>query len=135
MVKSFKDLEVWRKAHVLAREVFQLTDGFPRPYAFDLTTQLRKAALSVPTNIAEGCATSHSKELIQFLSIAKRSVSEVQYLLLFAHEQCLLKEERFQEFDHRYEEVNRMLGGLKRSLNGERVSNGQSRHSSLTTHH
>ena len=87
MIKSFRDLDVWQKAHRLAQEVFRLTDTFPKKYLFDLTAQLRRAALSVPTNIAEGCAASYSKELVQFLNIAKRSVSEVQYLLLFASEQ------------------------------------------------
>ena len=134
MIKSFRDLDVWEKAHRLAQEVFRLTDTFPKKYLFDLTAQLRRAALSVPTNLAEGCATSYSKELVQFLNIAKRSVSEVQYLLLFASEQNLLSTDRLSEIDARYEEVNRMLGGLRRSL-----GNGQAqslvRHSSLITHH
>ncbi len=137
MIKSFRDLEVWQKAHQLTKEIFDLADGFPRRYLFDLTAQLRRAALSIPTNIAEGCATVHSKELVQFLSIAKRSVSEVQYLLFFAFEKDLLREERFREFDERYEELNRMLGGLKRSLQNHQARRlvPFTRHSTLTTRH
>ena len=133
MIKGFRDLDVWRKAHGLAQEVFRISETFPRSYQFDLTTQLRRAALSVPTNLAEGCASSHSKELMQFVNIAKRSVSEVQYLLLFAHEQALLTEGKFLELDARYEEVNRMLGGLRRALRSPGIET--TRHSSLVTRH
>ncbi len=129
MIRSFRELDVWRKAHALALEIFRRTDRFPRTYLFDLTAQLRRTALSIPANIAEGCATAHSKELIQFLNIAKRSVSEVQSLLQFSVDQELLVQEEFRQWDDRYEEVHRMLGGLRRSLNGF------SRHSSLTTRH
>lgn len=132
MIKSFRDLDVWQKAHLLAREIFTLTDSFPRKYLFDLTAQLRRAALSVPTNIAEGCATTHTKELMQFLNIAKRSVSETQYLLCFTHEQSLLDADRFQELHDRYEEINRMLGGLRRSLQDD---GRLSRHPPLITRH
>ena len=132
MIKSFRDLQVWQKAHQLALDVFKLTDDFPQTYRFDLTSQLRRAALSIPTNIAEGCATPHSKELVQFLNIAKRSTSETQYLLCFACEQRLLKNDQLQQLEDRYEEVSRMLGGLRRSLSG---TNSASRHSSLSTGH
>lgn len=137
MIKSFRELEVWQKSHQLAREVFQLAETFPRTYLFDLTAQLRRAALSIPTNIAEGCATAHSKELVQFLNVAKRSVSETQYLLFFAFESGLVKDDRFHEIDARYEEVNRMLGGLRRSLNGVQAPDAHSttRHSPLVTRH
>jgi len=134
-IRSFHDLEVWRKSHQLAQEIFRLSDTFPRKYAFDITAQLRRAALSVPTNIAEGCAASSSKELVQFLSISKRSVSEVQYLLLFAAEQGLLGEDRYRELDARYEEIHRMLGGLRRSLREAQLVYSVSRHSSLVTRH
>jgi len=84
MLKHFSDLVAWQKADRLAHEVFDLTDAFPKSYLFDLTSQLRRAALSVPTNLAEGCATIHTKELLQAISISRRSLRETQYLLLFA---------------------------------------------------
>ena len=133
MIKSFRDLVVWKKSHELAQEVFNITEAFPRSYRFDVTTQLRRAALSVPTNLAEGCAAGHSKELTQFINIAKRSVSETQYLLWFACERALVKEDWYRVLDERYEEVNRMLGGLKRSLTQR--SPLTTRHSSLATGH
>ncbi len=131
-IQNFKDLDVWKKAHQLAKEIFLLTDAFPKSYQFNVTSQLRRAALSVPTNLAEGSAAAHSKELIQFVGISKRSVSEVQYLLLFAQEQGLLTLEQYRVLSDRYEEVDRMLGGLRRSLNRR---TGLTRHSALTTRH
>jgi len=135
MIKSFRDLAVWRKSNALAHEVFSLIETFPRTYRYDLTAQIRRAALSIPTNLAEGCVTRSSKELIQFVNIAKRSVSEVQSLLSFACERQLMKEDQFRELDERYEEINRMLGGLRRSLNERQVPSSPTHHSPLITHH
>ena len=135
MIKSFRDLEVWRKANQLAHEVFDLTETFPRSYLFDLTSQLRRAVLSIPTNLAEGCATSHSKEPVQFVNISKRSVSEAQYLLSFAFERKLVKESQFHNINERYEEVNRMLGGLRRSLRILNGSDSNTHHSPFITRH
>ncbi len=116
MVRSFRDLEVWRKAHTLAAKIFDCTEQFPKSYLYDLTTQIRRAALSIPTNIAEGCATTHTRELPQFVNIARRSVSETQHLLFFAFERRLLTKETHLELKLAYDEVGRMLSGLTNSL-------------------
>ncbi|MBI4356229.1 MAG: four helix bundle protein [Candidatus Omnitrophica bacterium] len=116
MIKSFHELQVWQKADALAHRVFDLTETFPRSYLFDLTSQLRRAALSVPTNLAEGCATSHTKELLQFINVARRSVSETLYLLLFAFRRELLKAPLHEQLRGSYEEVVHMLTGLTHSL-------------------
>ena len=130
MIRSFEELSVWQKAHQLAKDVFDVADGFPKKYLFDLTAQLRRAALSVPSNIAEGSASPHTKELVQFVVLAKRSVSETRSLLRFAKDQQLLPDGAWGALDDRYEEVNRMLGGLRRSL-----SDASTRHSPLVTRH
>ena len=67
MVKHFSELMVWQRADELAHQIFDLTETFPKRYLFDLTSQLRRAALSVPANIVEGSAASHTKELLQFI--------------------------------------------------------------------
>jgi len=118
MIKHFSELVVWQKADLLAQQVFTLTEGFPRRYLYDLTSQLRRAALSVPTNLAEGSGTNYSKELIQFVNVSRRSVREVQYLLLFALRRELITVEQHQSLNEAYEEVFRMLNGLTRSLRG-----------------
>ena len=100
----------------MALEVFALTEQWPKSYQYDVTSQIRRAALSVPTNIAEGCATAYTKELLQFLNIAQRSVSETQYLLRFALDRSLMSEAIHGDLHTRYDEVGRMLHGLQNSL-------------------
>src|SRR3989338_4448546 len=127
MIKNFQDLEVWQKADALAHRVFDLTESFPSQYRFDLTGQLRRAALSVPTNLAEGCATTHTKELLQFINIAHRSSSETQYLLLFSCRRQLTTAQTYQQFTRDYDEVRRMLHGLANSLQHAKAVNAHRR--------
>ena len=125
MIKSFQELEVWQKADKLAHRVFDLTETFPRQYLFDLTSQLRRAALSVPTNLAEGCATTHTKELLQFISVARRSASESQYLLLFALRRELMTVQTYEQLASSYTEAHRMLNGLASSLRRSQAAKGR----------
>ncbi len=149
-IKSFRELQVWKKADELAHRVFDLTDTFPRNYLFDLTGQLRRAALSIPTNLAEGCATAHTKELLQFINIARRSVSETLYLLLFAFRRALIAPQEHAHIVASYEEIQRMLSGLTSAIRGTAARNKPHRallpsglallafftsHSSLVTSH
>lgn len=115
-VKGYRDLHVWRKADELAVEVYKLTSKFPREYLFDLTNQLRRAALSIPTNIAEGCASDHSGELLQFINIANRSLSETQYLLEFAGKLGLMKTNEILQLDVLCDEISKMLRSLAISI-------------------
>ena len=119
-VKSFEDLEVWKAADRLAHLVFDTTKQFPRSYLYDLATQLRRASLSIPSNIAEGSASLHSKELIQSLNVARRSLSETRYLLLFAREEGLIQPALYQDVAQSCESIGRMLSSLMRSLNSSR---------------
>ena len=99
MITSFKDLKVWQRADELAFKVFDMTETFPKAYLYDLTSQLRRAALSVPTNIAEGCASFHSGEFLQFLNIARRSLSETQHLIGFASRRHLIQHAELLELE------------------------------------
>jgi four helix bundle protein len=114
--KRYRDLVAWQKANELAFRIFKLTDGFPAKYAYDLTNQLRRAALSIPTNLAEGCASPHTKELLQFINIANRSLSETQYLLEFAAVLGLMKAEDSQSLDGLCDEISKMLRSLTTSI-------------------
>src|SRR5437667_5268609 len=80
-----ESLEVWRLAHQLALEIYRQTDGFPAREHFGLTAQLRRAAASIPANLAEGCGRASTREYIHFCSIARGSVFEVRYYLRLAH--------------------------------------------------
>jgi len=115
-IQSYKELKVWQKADELAVRVYRLSSKFPREYLYDLTSQLRRAALSVPTNLAEGCASPHSGELLQFTNVASRSLSETRYLLEFAHKIDLKKSADIAELDDICLEISRMLKSLNMSI-------------------
>jgi four helix bundle protein len=83
-VRSFRDLEVWQKAMDMIDEVYSLTDDFPKSEMFGLTSQIRRAAVSVASNIAEGSARNGTKELLQFLFIARGSLAELETQLEIA---------------------------------------------------
>jgi four helix bundle protein len=116
MITNFRELKVWERADALAFRVFDLTEQFPSAYFHDLTSQLRRAALSVPTNIAEGSASFHTRELLQFLNISRRSLSETQYLCDFTCRRKLISQGEFSELQSMSEEVGKMLNSLIKSL-------------------
>lgn len=111
-MQDFHKLQVWTKAHSLALEVYRQTQGFPREELYGLTAQMRRAAASVATNIAEGCGRGGPKELAQFCQIALGSASELEYQLLLAKDLGYLEEARHGSLDTRVVEVKRMLTSL-----------------------
>jgi four helix bundle protein len=116
MITSYKELKVWERSDDLAFRVFDVAETFPKAFLYDLTSQLRRAALSIPTNIAEGCASFHSGELLQFLNISRRSLSETHYLLYFACRRKLMKQEKLVELHSICEEISKMLNALAKSI-------------------
>lgn len=82
--RSFKDLVVWQKAHQLVLEVYRFTQSFPSEERFGLTSQLRRAAVSVPANIAEGFPKRSANDKVRFFNIAQGSLEEVHYYLILA---------------------------------------------------
>ncbi len=85
-MRDFKKLNVWQEAHNLVLAVYRETKKFPKEEIYCLTSQLRRAVVSIPNNIAEGCGRNSKKELYNFLNISMGSSSEVEYLLLLAHD-------------------------------------------------
>ena len=85
-VKSFRDLRVWQRAMDLVPEVYRLARSFPGYERFGLVDQIRRAAVSIPSNIAEGHARRHTREFLQYLSIARGSLAELHTLLLLAEQ-------------------------------------------------
>ena len=116
MISGFERLEVWRISHELALRTYEVTKSFPREERFGITAQLRRAALSIPTNLAEGNARKHPKEYLRFCDIARGSLAELRYLLRFARDLGLLSEEHFEELAKGYETVGRMLNALMNSI-------------------
>ena len=89
-MQNFRDLKVWRKAHAVALSVYAATAPFPAAERYGLTSQMRRAAFSIPSNIAEGCGRPSNAELAHFLHIALESASELEYFLLLARDLQLL---------------------------------------------
>ena len=116
MMNSFRDLLVWRKVDELAHRVFDITETFPNKYVNDLTNQLRTSALSIPQNIAEGWGYFKPKEALEHLHISREFLVQTQYLLLFARKRNLINEDEFNEFHQEYEEANKLLKGLIKSM-------------------
>ena len=85
-LESYRDLEVWKQTKELVRLIYQVTKAFPKEEQFGLTNQLRRASVSIPSNIAEGCGRNHSKELIQFFFISRGSLYEVETQTIISFE-------------------------------------------------
>jgi four helix bundle protein len=111
-MKDFHNLKVWEKSHQLALGVYSVTSDFPKAELYGLTGQIRRACVSIPAKIAEGCGKSGSQDFIRFLNIAMGSASELQYELLLAHDLCYLDDGSYNRLCLQVEEVKRMLAGL-----------------------
>ena len=103
------NIKVWNKAHSLTIKVYKVTESFPREEAYGLTSQIRRAAASVPTNIAEGCGRNTDIEFARFMEIASGSASELDYLLLLAKDVSLIDEESYKRLSTELVEVRKML--------------------------
>ena len=109
---DFRNLRVWQRAHQLTLDVYGETRSFPKEERYRLTSQLRRAATSVPANIAEGCGRNGDAELARFLTIAKGSASELDYFLLLAHDLGYLKRSRYEQLAEDVHGISRMLANF-----------------------
>jgi four helix bundle protein len=112
MSKTHKDLDVWKQAMALAGKVYQFTSKFPKEEVYGLTSQMRRAAVSIPSNIAEGAARNSSKEFVQFLYISLGSLAELETQWILASNFGFIEHGP----DERVETVRKMLLGLVRHL-------------------
>jgi four helix bundle protein len=115
-MKDFRDLKVWAKAHQFVLAVYAATRGFPREELYGLTSQPRRAAMSVPTNIAEGCGRGTDIEFARFLQISMGSASESEYLLLLAGDLNYFTTDVYETLANAVIEVKRMLAALMNSV-------------------
>ena len=111
-MQDFRNLSVWQKGHQFALNVYRHTDSFPRKEMFGITSQMRRAALSIPANIAEGSARQSDPEFKRFLHISIGSASEVQYYLLFCRDLGYLSSAACNELHEQVTEIRRMLASL-----------------------
>jgi four helix bundle protein len=114
--KSFKKLMVWQKTYVLVQMIYMHTHKFPSTELYGLTSQIRRAGVSVLANIAEGSERQHKKQFLQFLSVARGSLAEVETYLMLAKDLDYLNEQEFGNLEEQRGEVGRLLRGLYKSL-------------------
>jgi four helix bundle protein len=119
-VRDFRELKIWERSHRLTLEVYKATRQFPKEELYGLTSQMRRAAASIPTNIAEGCGRNGLAELSHFLNIAMGSASELDYHLLLARDLNFLSPLDYDRVAGELDEVKRMLGTYHQKVKATR---------------
>lgn len=115
-MKDFKRLEVWQVAHDLTLSIYSATSIFPKHELFGLTSQLRRASVSIGSNIAEGCGRGGEVDFNRFLQMAGGSCKEVEYQLLLAKDLHYLPDELYASLDRQVQSIRRMLVSLTRTI-------------------
>ena len=120
-VKSYQDLSVWRKGMDLAEQAYRLTSEFPREELFGMTSQIRRAAASIPANVAEGWGRNGTTEYMQFLRVAQGSLKELETHLLPSQRVGLVQAAKVEPLLSLATEVGKMLNALHGSLKHRRT--------------
>jgi four helix bundle protein len=115
-MQDFRKLDVWRRSHAFALRIYKISRQLPADERFGLSSQIRRAASSIPANIAEGCGRRGRTELRQFLHISMGSASELEYFLLLARDLDLIDTHSHRESEQELFEIKRMLAGLLQCL-------------------
>ena len=119
-MKDFRELKVWEKSHHLALAVYTATARFPKDELYGLTGQIRRASVSIPANIAEGCGRNGDAELARFLQIAMGSASELEYHLLLSRDLGLMDVASSDQLAQETTEIKRMLASFIQKLKADR---------------
>lgn len=113
-VRTHRELDVWKKSIDFVTKLYKETVDFPKQEAYGITNQIRRAAISIPSNIAEGAARDSNKEYIRFLYIALGSIAEIETQLIIANNLHYFDDESFNKLEEDRDEIARMLYGLIR---------------------
>jgi four helix bundle protein len=113
---NWRDLQVWKKAHILTTQIYKITKDFPKEERFGLTSQIQRAAYSIPLNIVEGHSRKSATEFLQFLNIARGSLEELRYLLILSCEIDYLSNSDMENLESLAAEICIMLDALIKSL-------------------
>ncbi len=113
---DYRNYKVWQKSHELVISIYKITHQFPETEKFNLVSQINRAALSIPTNIVEGCGRETQKELIRFLYIASGSAHELEYLILLSSELEFLEKSIAKQLLQTIDEIKKMLYALINSI-------------------
>ena len=112
IMRDFQTLEVWKKGHKLVLSLYKATAYFPSEERYGLTSQIRRAGVSVPANIAEGCGHQSEPEFARYLQLAAASATELQYHIILARDLSYLEPERYKELAETVEEIKKMLSAF-----------------------
>jgi four helix bundle protein len=115
-VKDLRQLKVWERAHHLALAMYKTSLRFPKEELYGLTAQIRRASMTIPTNIAEGCGRNTDAEFAHFIQIAMGSACETEYQLLLGRDLGFVVQHDYEQLQVTVEEVKRMMSGLLRTL-------------------
>lgn len=115
-IKSYRDLETWQKAMDLVQEIYTETKSFPKEETYGLLSQIRRAAVSIPSNIAEGQGRDSTKEFLHFLSIAYGSLCELETQMVIANRLGYLSQQAYDHLEEKSSRVGRLINGLSNSL-------------------
>ena len=120
---DYKELQVWQKAMDLVVEIYKISKLLPKEEVYGISDQLRRSAVSIPSNIAEGQSRNSAKEFIQFLSIARGSLAELETQLLICIKVNMLSEDNITEAQNIITEIGKMIKGLMNKLNSKLTTN------------
>lgn len=116
-MQDFKNLKVWQRSHHLVKMIYHITHHFPQEEIFNLTRQIRRSAISIASNISEGCGRGSDTDFARFIQIAIGSASELEYRILLAKELDYLTVTEYSELTEEIIKVKKMLTSLKKKLN------------------
>jgi four helix bundle protein len=115
-IKTYRDLDIWKKSIQLVKKIYELTDKFPKVEMYGLSNQMRRASVSVPSNVAEGFRRYHNKEYKQFLYVALGSCAELETQATIAREISYLKESEEKDILEFTDHIGRMISNLLKKL-------------------
>lgn len=115
-IHNFKDLKIWQKSMELSKTIYQITECYPSKEIYGMVSQMRRAAISIPSNIAEGFMRRHNKEYRQFLYIALGSLAELETQVALSIDLNFLKKEKGDDIQIKINEINKMIMGLIKCL-------------------
>lgn len=115
-MRDFHKLVIWQRSHKLTLDVYRVSNAFPKEELFGLTSQIRRAVSSIPTNIAEGCGRASNKDFAHFLQISIGSASEVEYELLLAHDLEYINDEVFEKLTSETVAIRKMINSYQSDL-------------------
>ena len=120
-MRDFHKLVIWEKSHQLTLDIYKLTQQFPKEELFGLTSQIRRAISSIPTNIAEGCGRATNKDFAHFLQISIGSACEIEYQLLLAHDLNYITDEDYNRLNDEIVSVRKMIHKYQSELKSSKL--------------